>query len=163
MRVVLGWFFVDIDLIFLILFMPKTLTIEDKSSLRLYATGLAGAVASLLTQPLEVIKTNRINTPAVLYADLHKTIIRKGWRAYMQGRYLSIYLAQLQSLDKPLGSRCTRRCWRDSNPDFQINFPLSTSSWTTPWAQSPPNCSPWYSKPRSLCSKLEWSAWGQFQ
>lgn len=90
--------------------MPKTLTIEDKSSLRLYATGLAGAVASLLTQPLEVIKTNRINTPAVLYADLHKTIIRKGWRAYMQGRYLSIYLAQLQSLDKLLGSRCTRRC-----------------------------------------------------
>jgi hypothetical protein len=66
--------------------MPKTLTIEDKSTLGLYSTGLAGAVASLLTQPLEVIKTNRINTPAVVYSDLHKTIISKGWRAYMQGR-----------------------------------------------------------------------------
>ena len=71
--------------------MPKTLTIKDNSSLCLYSTGLAGAVASLLTQPLEVIKTNRINTPAVLYSDLHKTIIRKGWRAYMQGRYYVYY------------------------------------------------------------------------
>jgi hypothetical protein len=70
--------------------MPKTLTIENKSSLRLYSTGLAGAVASLLTQPLEVIKTNRINTPAVLYSDIHKSIISKGWRAYMNGSSLAV-------------------------------------------------------------------------
>lgn len=67
--------------------MPKTLTLEDKASMRLYSTGMAGAVASFLTQPLEVIKTNRINSPSVVYTDLHKAIMRKGWRAYMQGRY----------------------------------------------------------------------------
>jgi hypothetical protein len=65
--------------------MPKTLTIKDKSSLRLYSTGMAGAVASFLTQPLEVIKTNRIDTPAILYYELHQKIISKGWRAYMRG------------------------------------------------------------------------------
>jgi hypothetical protein len=66
--------------------MPKTIAIEDKSSLRLLFTGLAGAVASFLTQPLEVIKTNRINTPAIVYYDLHKKIISQGWKAYMRGR-----------------------------------------------------------------------------
>lgn len=66
--------------------MPKTIPIEDKPALRLFSTGMAGAVASFLTQPLEVIKTNRINTPALLYYDLHKNIISKGWKAYMRGR-----------------------------------------------------------------------------
>lgn len=67
--------------------MPKTvMPVEDKSILHLLTTGFAGAVASFLTQPLEVIKTNRINSPAILYNDLHRKIVSKGWRQYMRGR-----------------------------------------------------------------------------
>jgi hypothetical protein len=73
--------------------MTKTITLERNKSLRFYSTVLAGAVASFLTQPLEVIKTNRINSPATFYHDLHKTIIRSGWKTYMRGRYASIYAA----------------------------------------------------------------------
>jgi len=66
--------------------MPKTITVEDTSSIRILSTGLAGAIASFLTQPLEVIKTNRINSPALLYLDLHKKIVTNGWQQYMRGR-----------------------------------------------------------------------------
>jgi len=67
--------------------MPGTLKVEDSSSLKFLWTGSAGAVASFLTQPLEVIKTNRINSPALVYSDLHKKIIQNGWKQYMRGRY----------------------------------------------------------------------------
>ena len=60
--------------------MPATLKVEDSSSLKFIWTGSAGAIASFLTQPLEVIKTNRINSPALLYYDLHKKIIQNGWK-----------------------------------------------------------------------------------
>lgn len=66
--------------------MPSTLKVEDGQSLKFLWTGSAGAIASFLTQPLEVIKTNRINSPALLYADLHKKIIQNGWKQYMRGR-----------------------------------------------------------------------------
>ncbi len=77
--------------------MPKTITVEDKSTFRLLSTGLAGAVASFFTQPFEVMKTNRINTPAVVYSELHKRIVSKGWRSYMRGRYPISYSALSQS------------------------------------------------------------------
>ena len=54
------------------------------------ATGLSGALASFLTQPLEVIKTNRINSPALLYPDLHRMIMRQGWKSYMRGSSLAV-------------------------------------------------------------------------
>ena len=77
--------------------MMKTLGIEEKSTIRMLSTGTAGAVASFLTQPLEVIKTNRINSPSLFYLELHKKIIQKGWTQYMRGRYLLSYLALSQS------------------------------------------------------------------
>jgi hypothetical protein len=43
-------------------------------------TGFAGALASLLTQPLEVLKTNMINSPSLYFKDLHQSIIKKGWK-----------------------------------------------------------------------------------
>lgn len=107
--------------------MPKTLTIEDKSTLRLYSTCLAGAVASLLTQPLEVIKTNRINTPALVYSDLHKTIISKGWRAYMQGRYIAPHTAPSPWYAKPLALLSTRSSSHGLKLIFQIRSHPSTS------------------------------------
>jgi hypothetical protein len=61
--------------------------VEDKTLLRLMSTGFAGALASFLTQPFEVIKTNRINSPALLYNELHQKIVSNGWRQYMRGRY----------------------------------------------------------------------------
>jgi hypothetical protein len=67
--------------------MPGTLKVEDSSSLKFVWTGSAGAIASFLTQPLEVIKTNRINSPALVYYELHKKIIQNGWKQYMRGRY----------------------------------------------------------------------------
>lgn len=65
--------------------MPKIVAVEE-TRLRVVGTGLAGAMASFLTQPLEVIKTNRINSPAVLYLDLHRKIVEKGYKQYMRGR-----------------------------------------------------------------------------
>jgi len=67
--------------------MSKSLTlVDDKTVRRLLSTGLAGAVASFVTQPLEVIKTNRIDCPSLFYHDLHQKIISKGWIQYMRGR-----------------------------------------------------------------------------
>jgi hypothetical protein len=66
--------------------MSKTLGSQDRSSLKLLSTGSAGALASLLTQPLEVIKTNRINSPSLVYLDIHRKIVEKGWNQYMRGR-----------------------------------------------------------------------------
>jgi Mitochondrial carrier protein len=66
--------------------MPKTITVEETTTIRLLSTCVAGAVASLVTQPLEVIKTNRIHSPAEFYRDLHKKIVQKGWGQYMRGR-----------------------------------------------------------------------------
>lgn len=62
------------------------MNVHKNSSSSLLAAGVAGAAASLLTQPLEVFKTNRINSPALIYRDLHKKIIEKGWSQYMRGR-----------------------------------------------------------------------------
>jgi hypothetical protein len=66
--------------------MPKTITVEETTTIRVVSTGVAGAVASLVTQPLEVIKTNRIHSPAEVYRDLHLKIVQKGWGQYMRGR-----------------------------------------------------------------------------
>lgn len=70
--------------------MPKSITIDDSKSLRFYYTVLAGAVASFITQPLEVIKTNRINSPSIFYHDLHKSIVSNGWTTYMRGGYFTL-------------------------------------------------------------------------
>jgi hypothetical protein len=55
--------------------MASALAQKESTAAKLLPTGTAGAVASFLTQPLEVIKTNRINTPALVYIDLHRKII----------------------------------------------------------------------------------------
>ena len=60
---------------------------QESAAAKLLNTGTAGAVASFLTQPLEVIKTNKINTPTLVYLDLHKKIVENGWKQYMRGRY----------------------------------------------------------------------------
>lgn len=51
------------------------------------ATGFAGAFASIITQPLEVLKTNKINSPATYYKDIHRKIVQKGMKQYMKGAY----------------------------------------------------------------------------
>ena len=53
---------------------------KENSSLVLASPLIAGAIASLVTQPFEVIKTNRINSPALVYFDLHNKIIQNGWK-----------------------------------------------------------------------------------
>lgn len=108
------------------------LAIEDKSSLRVMWTGLAGAVASLLTQPLEVIKTNRIQTPSMLYWDLHKKIVSNGWKTYMRGRYKYSYTAPSQSFGKPMDSPSIHNSSLNFKTVFSTNFQLSTSFTTIP-------------------------------
>lgn len=49
---------------------------------------LPGAIASLITQPLEVIKTNMINSPTQKFAQLHGEIVGNGYRQYMRGTYI---------------------------------------------------------------------------
>ena len=71
--------------------MPNTFS-QESSFLRTYSTAPAGAIASLITQPLEVIKTNRINSPALVYHDLHRKIVAGGWKQYMKGGYYYCYI-----------------------------------------------------------------------
>lgn len=53
-------------------------------------TVLAGAIASLLTQPFEVLKTNMISSPSLIMKDLHSKIISGGWAQYMRGGTLAV-------------------------------------------------------------------------
>jgi hypothetical protein len=50
----------------------------------------AGAVASFLTQPFEVLKTNMIVSPSLYINELHSKIIQNGWRQYMRGGTLAV-------------------------------------------------------------------------
>jgi hypothetical protein len=50
----------------------------------------AGALASLLTQPFEVLKTNMIDSPSLYVRELHAKIIQKGWKQYMRGGTLAV-------------------------------------------------------------------------
>lgn len=73
----------------------------------------AGAIASFLTQPFEVLKTNMIDSPTLYFRDLHAKIIRKGWKQYMRGGTLAvirqgygftIYTSIISYLNKELDS-----------------------------------------------------------
>lgn len=50
----------------------------------------AGAIASFLTQPLEVLKTNLILYPSLYMKDMHHKIINSGWPNYMRGGSLAV-------------------------------------------------------------------------
>lgn len=50
----------------------------------------AGAIASFLTQPFEVLKTNMIVSPTLYIQDLHAKIIKNGWKQYMRGGTLAV-------------------------------------------------------------------------
>lgn len=50
----------------------------------------AGSIASLLTQPFEVLKTNMINSPSLYARELHAKIISRGWKQYMRGGTLAV-------------------------------------------------------------------------
>ena len=53
-------------------------------------TVYAGALASFLTQPFEVLKTNMINSPSLYFRDLHSQIISNGWAQYMRGGTIAV-------------------------------------------------------------------------
>ena len=89
-------------------------SVDQTISSRLLSTGLAGGIASFLTQPLEVIKTNRIHSPSVLYLDLHRRIVSGGWKMYMRGASLAvvrqaygftIYILVLEKMQKALSTK----------------------------------------------------------
>ena len=76
-------------------------------------TVCAGAIASFLTQPFEVLKTNMINSPSLYIKDLHAKIISNGWMQYMRGGSLAvvrqgygftIYTSMINLLNKELDS-----------------------------------------------------------
>ena len=58
---------------------------NDKSILKIAGTFSAGGIASLVTQPFEVLKTNMINQPSIYCRDLHRLITSRGWTQYMRG------------------------------------------------------------------------------
>lgn len=70
--------------------MPQTLRTQDKILTTPAKTIFAGATASLLTQPFEVLKTNMINSPSLYFKDLHSKIIKGGWGQYMRGGTLAV-------------------------------------------------------------------------
>jgi hypothetical protein len=45
---------------------------NDKNLLKMVGTLSAGGIASLVTQPFEVLKTNMINRPSIYFRDLHR-------------------------------------------------------------------------------------------
>jgi hypothetical protein len=51
---------------------------------------LAGSIASFLTQPLEVLKTNMIRLPSLTMKDVHLRIIVGGWGGYMKGSWIGV-------------------------------------------------------------------------
>ena len=64
----------------------KETTILSKIPKSVYA----GAAASFLTQPLEVLKTNLISSPSLYMRDIHRKIIMNGWKTYMKGSSLAV-------------------------------------------------------------------------
>lgn len=50
----------------------------------------AGAIASLVTQPFEVMKTNMIASSSNYFREIHRSIISKGWSQYMRGGSLAV-------------------------------------------------------------------------
>lgn len=50
----------------------------------------AGAIASFLTQPLEVLKTNLISYPSLYFKEMHLKIIDNGYLNYMRGGSLAV-------------------------------------------------------------------------
>ena len=67
------------------------------------STFSAGAVASLVTQPFEVLKTNMINAPSLYFKDLHRFIVQNGWSQYMRGAYILLLSRQLAVLRQSYG------------------------------------------------------------
>jgi len=70
--------------------MSPNLRTENKTLSTTYKSVYAGAIASLLTQPFEVLKTNMINSPSLYLSDLHSKIIKNGWMQYMRGGTLAV-------------------------------------------------------------------------
>ena len=66
--------------------LPSETSIFSKTTKTLYA----GALASFLTQPFEVLKTNMINSPSLYFSDLHSKIISNGWTQYMRGGTIAV-------------------------------------------------------------------------
>lgn len=70
--------------------MSLTFGQENKFLGKVVSTLSAGAVASFVTQPFEVMKTNMINAPTLYMRDLHRFIVRNGWSQYMRGGSLAV-------------------------------------------------------------------------
>ena len=117
--------------------MSNSITQPRNTSLRL--TSIAGALASLLTQPFEVMKTNRINTPATVYLDLHRQIVSTGWKTYMKGRYEVCHLVPLQWLGRLTVSLFTRSYLRDWKIRWLTLSQISIKFVTTRSAQLRPS------------------------
>lgn len=63
---------------------------SDSSTLKTMSkAAAAGSIASILTHPLDVLKTNIITYSSRSVKDIHKKIIAKGWKNYMKGGTLA--------------------------------------------------------------------------
>lgn len=64
---------------------------NDDSTYSKFITSLsAGAIASFVTQPFEVMKTNMIISSSNYMREIHKSIIKKGWSQYMRGSTIAV-------------------------------------------------------------------------
>lgn len=70
--------------------MSHAITAEKPFFSKASKTVCAGAIASFLTQPFEVLKTNMINSPSLYIKDLHAKIISNGYMQYMRGGSLAV-------------------------------------------------------------------------
>lgn len=70
--------------------MTNTLYTENNVLSKAVKSISAGAIASFLTQPFEVIKTNMIASPTLYFSELHAKIIKNGWSQYMRGGTLAV-------------------------------------------------------------------------
>ena len=51
----------------------------------------SGALASFVTQPMEVLKTNMINRPDSSMREIHQIIVKAGYDQYMRGSLLAAF------------------------------------------------------------------------
>lgn len=100
----------------------------------------AGALASFLTQPLEVLKTNLISSPSLYIRDIHRKIVMNGWLTYMKGGSLAvlrqgygftIYTSMLKGMNKRLDQ------FSNVNKYYRYSIAAFVSKWAAMAFEAP--------------------------
>jgi hypothetical protein len=71
-------------------YMTHGVTTNQSALTKFAGTLSAGALASFVTQPFEVLKTNMIASSSTYIREIHNSIIKNGWSQYMRGGSIAV-------------------------------------------------------------------------